>query len=147
MTNSVILKFITEHYGELATVIFIICCAVMEKIPSKFSPLTLFLGWIGRMLNKDTNEKLCLMDKKFSKLENDFSTHMVESWRRDILNFSDSLMRGTKKTKENFDYIIKIHGKYDKYIEENELENGQVDLAYEFISKRYQYCIEHNCFL
>lgn len=150
MINDIILNFITTHYGETATFVFVAICVLLEKlekVPSKYSPFSMFFGWIGGMLNKDTNDKLSEMDQRFGQLESDFSDHKVESWRRDILNFADSLMRGDKKTKENFSYIIKIHGKYDKYIEEHNLENGQVDLAYDFISKRYQYCVEHNCFL
>ena len=147
ISSDYILALIASHYGETSTIIFFFVCAILEKLPTKFSPFSMFFGWIGGFLNRGVNDKLDAMNGQFGKLETDFSNHMVESWRRDILNFASDLMTENKKTKENFDYILKIHDKYAKFIEENDLENGQVDLAYEFISSRYQYCIEHNCFL
>lgn len=147
MTNSIILDFITAHFGSLATVVFILICGIVEKSNLNFNPFSQLLGWLGNRLMKNTYDKLDTMNQKVCKIEQDFFDHKIESQRRDILNFADDLMRGERKTKENFDNIIHVHDKYATYIEENNLENGQIDLAYDFITRRYRYCRDNNCFL
>ena len=87
------------------------------------------------------------MQEKLDKLAKDFESHKVDSWRSEILEFANSCMNRRKHTKEEFDHIISVHDDYTEYVKTNKIENGQVDLAYEYIEKLYQRCLEKNSFL
>lgn len=106
----------------------------------KVQPVRWLLTWLGKQLNKDMQEKL-------DKLTKDFEAHKVDSWRSEILDFSNSCMNRRRHTKEEFDHIISVHDDYAKYVEEKKIENGQVKLAYEYIAELYHRCCEKNSFL
>jgi hypothetical protein len=55
-------------------------------------------------------------------------------------------MLGKKRTKEDYDNIINLHTKYEKYNKERGLDNGQIDLAFEYISNTYYDCMKNNNF-
>ena len=57
------------------------------------------------------------------------------------------VVKRRKHTKEEFDHIISVHDDDAEYVKVNEIENGQVTLAYEYIEKLYQRCLEKNSFL
>jgi hypothetical protein len=119
---------------------------VFEFAPIKFSPISTMLSWIGKRLNKDVKKDISQLKEQVNEVKLDLQDHKVQSWRRDIIEFSDSLMLGKKRTKEQFDFIIGTHDKYEKYIEERGIENGQISLAYDFIKKAYQECCDNNSF-
>lgn len=106
----------------------------------KIQPVRALIGWLGKQLNRDMQEKL-------DKLAKDFESHKVDSWRSEILEFANSCMNRRKHTKEEFDHIISVHDDYAEYVKTNKIENGQVDLAYEYIEKLYQRCLGKNSFL
>lgn len=106
----------------------------------KIQPVRALIGWVGKQLNRD-------MQKELDKLAKDFESHKVDSWRSEILEFANSCMNRRKHTKEEFDHIISVHDDYAEYVKVNEIENGQVTLAYEYIEKLYQRCLEKNSFL
>jgi hypothetical protein len=119
---------------------------VCEFAPIKFSPISLILSGLGKKLNKDIKDELSQVKNEVKSVSTDLQEHIVESQRRNILDFADDLMRGMPKTKENFTNIIYLHDKYNKFIEVNKLENGQVDLAFEYISQKYKECLAKNGF-
>jgi len=81
------------------------------------------------------------------KLNCDFVSHKVNNCRHDIIDFANSGMNGMKNTKEEFNHVFSIHDDYEKYINENSLENGKVDVAFQFISKIYRDCLEKKGFI
>lgn len=120
---------------------------LFEIAPIKFSPISTFLSWLGEKLNKDVKKQIESIQTDISTVKVDLQEHKVESQRREILDFANALMRNEKKTKENFDYIIKLHDKYIKYIKEKNMENGQVNLAYDYIENKYRECQQSNGFM
>ena len=72
--------------------------------------------------------------------------HKVDSWRMEILEFQSSCINHRRHTKEEFDHIIDILAKYDKYIKDHKLTNGQVDVAHEYILEIYKECMRTNDF-
>lgn len=119
---------------------------VFEITPLKFSPISSILNVLGKKINKDLKEEMSLIKKDVKSLSTDLQEHTVESQRRNILDFADDLMRGEEKTQENFRNIILLHDRYEKYIETNNLENGQVELAFSYISTKYKDCLDKNSF-
>lgn len=129
-----------DHAQKLLGVLAAAGIAIDMTPGIKFQPVRWLLGWVGKQLNKD-------MQTKLDKLAKDFEAHKVDSWRSEILDFSNSCMNRRRHTKEEFDHIISVHDDYAKYVEENKIENGQVQLAYEYIAALYRRCCEKNSFL
>ena len=119
---------------------------VFEVSPIKVNPISSILNWIGKKLNKDIVNKMKDIETKVDTVQIDLQNHKVESWRRDILNFADSLSLGRDKSKEQFLYIISLHDVYLKYIQEKGIINGQINVAYEYIEKQYNKHLENNSF-
>lgn len=61
----------------------------------------------------------------------------IEDMRKTILDFCSSLSSNTPN-KEAFDYIFKIHKRYEKILEDNDMENGQVSTSMEAIEEIYK---------
>lgn len=141
---------ITEIYENIKGIVLpligsgIIACEITPII--KIKPVSMFLGWVGRKMNKDVKEKLNSVEVKVDTVQVDLQNHKVESWRRDILNFADSLSLGRNKSKEQFLYIISLHDVYLKYIQEKGIINGQINVAYDYIEKKYNEHLENNSF-
>lgn len=120
---------------------------LIEITPIKIKPVSFFLGWLGRKLNSEVRRDISQVQDKVDDMQGDLQQHIIEGQRRDILNFANELMRCERKTKEHFDSIIKLHDTYDAYLKKKNKHNGQVTLAYEYISKRYRECLHDNSFL
>lgn len=106
----------------------------------KFQPVRYAIAQIGKQLNKEILQEV-------NNLAKDLESHKIDSWRAEILDFANSCMNRRRHTKEEFDHIISIHDDYAKYLKEKEIENGQVNLAYEYIEALYKKCCVKNDFL
>lgn len=73
-----------------------------------------------------------------NKLTDMFVDKNVEDMRWEILNFCSALTSGRKYNKESFNHVIKVHEKYEKILEENNKENGQVTASMEVIMDVYK---------
>ena len=54
-------------------------------------------------------------------MQKEFTEFKVDAWRTEILDFSDTCMNHQRHTKEQFDHVIDILDKYEKYIAENKI--------------------------
>lgn len=72
------------------------------------------------------------------KLTRMFVDKQIDDIRYEILDFASALSTGRRFSKEQFDHVIKIHTKYEKILEENGLENGQVTASMEVIMEIYK---------
>jgi hypothetical protein len=114
---------------------------VIDLTPGiKFQPVRWLLKRLGNLINADIKKQLDELQKQFLEFK-------VDSWRTEILDFSDSCMNHQRHTKEQFDHVIDIIDKYDDYIAKNKLKNGQVDVAHEYILEIYKQCIRENDFV
>ena len=110
---------------------------VIDLTPGlKFQPVRWPISQLGNLINADLKKQLDDLQKEFK----------VDAWRTEILDFSDTCMNHQRHTKEQFDHVIEILGKYDKYITDNKLINGQVDVAHEYIVEIYKQCMRYNDF-
>ena len=87
----------------------------------KVQPVRWLIKQLGNLMNHDMKEQL-------DQLQKDFTDHKVDSWRMEILEFQSSCINHRRHTKEEFDHIIDILAKYDKYIKDRKLTNGQLML-------------------
>ena len=116
------------------------CGIVIDLTPGvKFQPVRWLLKRLGNLINAD-------IKKQLDELQKEVTEFKADSWRTEILDFSDSCMNHRRHTKEQFDHVIEILDRYDKYITEYKLTNGQVDVAHEYILEIYKQCIRENDF-
>lgn len=114
---------------------------VIDLTPGiKIQPVRWLIKQLGNLLNHDIRDQL-------DKLQKDFTEHKVDSWRNEILQFARSCTNRQRHTKEDFDHVIETIDKYKRYIKANELINGQVDVAEEYIKEIYKQCLRENDFI
>jgi len=143
-------EFFTEAFDGIKSVVLLlfgsglIACEITPIV--KFKPISLFLSWLGKKLNKEVIDDINKLKTDVNSVKKDLQSHVIESQRRDILNFADKLRYDKTRSKEEYDYIITLYDRYEQYLEENNLDNGKVTLAYEYITKKYKECMENNSF-
>lgn len=87
----------------------------------------------GDMLKKNNSETLELK---------------IESMRREILNFASYVVdEGKPVTREQYKRFFNVHAKYEKIIEENKMENGEVDIAYRIVNESYENHLKNHTFI
>lgn len=66
----------------------------------------------------------------------------IENMRWEILDFSNAIMSGREYNKEQYDHVLNTHERYMKILKENGMTNGQTNVSFEFIKKRYDELME-----
>lgn len=117
--------------------------SLIEITPIKVSPL----NWIGKRVNADVNKRLDKLEDNIEKTNNKLDEHIAESYRNSILNVQDKLLKGERLTKEEWKKALKSCQAYDKYIEDNKLENDLVEEAMAFIHRCYQKALDSHNFV
>ena len=93
---------------------------VIDLTPGiKVQPVRWLIKQLGNLMNHDMKEQL-------DQLQKDFTDHKVDSWRMEILEFQSSCINHRRHTKEEFDHIIDILAKYDKYIKDRKFGNDVI---------------------
>ena len=112
------------------------------------------MKFIGSNINADLKTEISAVKMEIEttkesvqKIDNKVDNNEIDRIRWEILEFSNSCRSGKRHTKEEFDHVINLNQKYHRILDEREEENGQVDLAFEYIRKIYCKCLENNSFL
>jgi hypothetical protein len=145
MENSIMQYITWDNFKVLLWILFG-SGIFFELSPIKFNPISSILKWVGKRLNKDVEDKFNSIEKKVDVIQHDLQDHKVEGWRRDIKSFSEELRTGSEKRKDQFDETIALYDKYEKYIEERGMKNGEIDAAMKFIRMKYDEHMENNSF-
>ena len=72
------------------------------------------------------------------KLTRMFVDKEIDDMRWEINNFATKVSEGKPCNKDSFQHCIHIYEKYEKILEDNGLENGEVNLSMELISDAYR---------
>lgn len=75
---------------------------------------------------------------KIDILSKMFLDKQIDDIRWEILDFASAIANNQSYGKESWDHILKQYEKYEKILEENNLENGQVTMSMEFIKEQYK---------
>lgn len=62
----------------------------------------------------------------------------IDDMRWEINNFATNVSEGKPCNKDSFKHCIHVYEKYEKILEENELENGEVEISMELINEAYK---------
>lgn len=143
--------------GEVAKnaallVVGLLSCVEFSKI--KINPLSAILSWLGGRINGPLIEKIDALDKKqdeqkksMEELRDAQDDNEIDRIRWEILEFARSCRNKEKHSLEQFTHIIDLNQKYHRTLERRNLENGQIDLEYNYIVQIYKKCQEENSFL
>lgn len=84
-------------------------------------------------------------DRRDEEIASDIKrlTHMfvdkeIDDMRWEINNFATKVSEGKPCNKDSFKHCIHIYEKYEKILEENGLENGEVEISMELINDVYK---------
>lgn len=72
------------------------------------------------------------------KLTKMFLEKEIDDWRWKILDFASALSNNRKYNRESFDHIFAAYNKYEKVLEENNMDNGLIEETIKYIRKKYQ---------
>lgn len=143
-----IIKEITLKDGiSIGAVIIFIVLSLIQVSKIQINPWDKILGWIGNKLNSGIREKVDEVEKKLDQHIKESEVRDLRDTRQYILDFANSCMYGRKHTQEQFRFVIKKCDEYEKYVEDNNIKNGEVTSAIIFIRKLYSKCMQNNSFL
>ena len=72
----------------------------------------------------------------------------VQSSRDRIIDFASKVSDvNSPVSKEEFNRILKVHEKYEAFLEEHKLTNGEVDIAYRIIKESYEEHMKNHSFI
>ena len=139
---------------SLVLLIFTVLASLIQITPIKVNPWDKIFGWIGKKMNKDVSDQVKEVRSEVKQVREDLDTHIqddkrekLEAQRRDILDFANACMNGRKHTQEQFTFVMKKCDEYEKYIEDNNLKNGEISSAIEEIRRINTKCRQNNTFL
>lgn len=72
----------------------------------------------------------------------------VQSSRDRIIDFATKVgNENAVVSREEFNRIFKVYDKYEKFLEEHELTNGEIDIAYRIIEESYEQHMKNHTFI
>jgi hypothetical protein len=87
--------------------------------------------------DKSRDEHIEHINKSLDKLTELFVNKEIEDIRWAILDFTASLSNGREYNLEAYNHIFKIYDKYERILEEYNLENGLVDASMKYVQEKY----------
>lgn len=106
--------------------------------------------WIEKVNDKfDQYDKTMEeLSKKIDKNNRDTLAILIENNRSAIIGFASLVTDETKPvTREQFNRIFKLYKSYEEIIQENEMSNGEVDIAIRIIREAYEKHIKDHSFV
>lgn len=92
--------------------------------------------------HKEDAERSDRRDEEISfdikKLTRMFVDKEIDDMRWEINNFATKVSEGSPCNKDSFTHCIHVYEKYEKILEENGLENGEVEISMELINDAYK---------
>lgn len=92
---------------------------------------------------KFSNERDDEMRKDVQKLTDMFLDEKIDDLRWKILDSCSALSNGRRYNREMFDHIIHMYDKYEKILEENNMENGLIEESIKFVREKYRKYLEN----
>lgn len=145
---------VAEIFGGIAGIV-IVLSVFIEITPIKINPVSSFLAWLGKKINRELMDKFDTLDNKVNNLEDKIETMQSEEGERDaincrirILQFGDEVRHGTRHSEESFDQVLTDIDNYERYCSEHpEFKNNRTVLTKEKILEVYAECIDKGDFL
>ena len=128
-----VIDWALEHWSFCA---FVLAIFVQITPAIKWTPLT----WLGGLILGSVRKDIAAMQTAIDENEND-------RIRWEVLDFANACRNGRRHTKDEFQHIITLHGKYKALLKKTNDVNGVFDAEYEYILNLYRERQEKNDFL
>lgn len=97
-------------------------------------------GRIDEMVESDKyrDKNIENINSSLLKLTDMFVEKQINDYRWEIINFATAISEKKPCTKDGFKHCFATYEKYEKILEENGLENGEVEISMEIINEAYK---------
>ena len=97
-------------------------------------------GRIDIMAKSDENRDglIAEISSNLKKLTAIFIDKEINDYRWEIINFASNVAANKPCTKDAYIHCFKTYEKYEKVLEENNLENGEVEISMEVVNESYK---------
>lgn len=92
---------------------------------------------------QDLIDEQKVKDDKIETLTSLFVDKEIEDLRWTILDFTASLSEGKKYNREAFDQVMRMYHRYERILDEHNMENGLVEESVKFIQEMYHDKLKH----
>ena len=89
-------------------------------------------------LDEHRDEIIDQIGSNLKKLTDMFIDKQINDYRWEIINFASNVAAGKPCTKDAYVHCQKTYEKYEKVLEENGLENGEVEISMEIINESFK---------
>ena len=76
--------------------------------------------------------------KDLKNLTDLFVAKQINDYRWEIINFSNRIANGESCNKDSYRHCFTTYANYEKLLEENGMENGEVEISMEIINQSYK---------
>lgn len=109
----------------------VIILSLIQISPLKVNPWDKILGWLGRKMNRATEDKLSGLDKRVTDI-------WINGHRQSILTFARECRSGISHDSEEWAYILNVCEEYERFTEDHHVTNGVVRENTRYIRDLYQ---------
>ena len=129
-----------KHNTGYCAFLLVLIGTCVEIVPIKINPISAILSWMGDKITGNIKSQLNDISHRVANIE-------INDMRSTILDFANSCMNERKHTQEEFNHILELYRQYEDVIKSNNMTNGQMDIAYEYIKNLYTKSLQENSFL
>ena len=130
------LNWLAENWVEVG----VAASLVIDISPIKINPWKAVLKWISRQINGDVMDEIREIKKTLKEQQATIDDNEKDRIRNEVLSFATSCRRGIHHTKDEFEHIITVHGKYERLLEKTGDQNGVFTEEYDYIRGIYHDC-------
>lgn len=128
-----VFNWILAHWAFSA---FVLGTVIQITPVIKFNPWT----WIGNLF-------LGGIRKELGEVRRQMDENEIDRIRWEVLDFANSCRNGRRHTKDEYQHIITLNGKYKTLLQKTNDQNGVFDAEYEYIKDLYAERQRKNDFL
>ena len=115
-----------------------ILCTIVQVSPIKVDPWDFILGWIGDRFNSGMNKRIKNMEKRLDEHIKDSKQDEANKKRQYLVNFVNEGVNGKRHTKESFEDAIRACDEYEKFVRDNNIDNGVIGSTIHAIKAKYE---------
>lgn len=97
---------------------------------------------------KENDKWIKEFDKKLDKNNADTLSLLIENKRNTVIAFASKVVdENSSVTREEFNRVFKLYKEYEDIIKDNNLTNGEIDIAYHIIMDAYETNMKNHSFV
>ena len=115
---------------------------LMSEAETKFETGADKKEWVLAMVKASADTQVLKDNTKMTE------EMFVQNSRDRIIDFATKVSVETNPvSREEFNRIFKVHTRYEKFLDEHEMTNGEVDIAYRIIQEAYEHHMKNHSFV